>query len=378
MSLGSRLARLWPWRRASTPAPPAVRPAPAPVPIPSRPDLVFTPFLADGDIAVSLADYSRPDQPLIHVNDAFLRLTGYSREEVLGVNCRFLQGRLTRRAEAQAIREGIDAGRYVFTRLLNYRRDGTLFDNVLQIGQLRDTRGEVRYLYGFQWDVTETLARLDPGAAVDRRDRSLSPRMRDLERLARHVARRSEELGAGAAGVPLVERLVAISRPYQLAPRPAAPDRAALAELLALLVAPWRDVPGVPFAIEGGEGRWTDEIIGPVALWLHELASASRRRGALRGGAGGQGGPGVTLSWGLLTERGRRRIALRWDEAGPGGDPDGRRHDPFAPFADVGGNGTRILREVVELAGGRVLWRTLDGAVDATLVLPNDPSPAMR
>ena len=366
MKLGALLDRLLPWRARAAAAPPAR--ALAPAPIPSRPDLVFTPFLANGDIAVSLADPSRPDQPLVHVNEAFLALTGYPRDEVIGRNCRFLQGRLTRRAEVRAIREGIDAERYVFTRLLNHRRDGTVFDNILQVGQLRDTRGEVRYLYGFQWDVTDTLARLDPAAGTDRRDRTLSPRMRSLERLAGHVARRSEVLGGGAAGVPLVERLVALSRPYQLLPPPAVADRAALERLVGLLVAPWRDAAGGALAIEGAEGRWADEIIGPLALWLHELASASRRAGALSG-RGGR----AALTWGFPTERGRPRVAFRWDETGPDGDPGGRRHDPFAAFVDRGGNGARIMKETVELAGARALVRTLDGAVDATLVLANDP-----
>ena len=363
MKLGALLDRLLPWR-APAAGPPPVR-TPAPTPIPSRPDLVFTPFLANGDIAVSLADPSRPDQPLVHVNEAFLALTGHAREEVIGVNCRFLQGRLTRHDEVRAIREGIDAERYVFTRLTNHRRDGTAFDNILQVGQLRDTHGEVRYLFGFQWDVTDTLARLDPAAEADR---TLSPRMRNLERLATHVARRSEALGGGAAGVPLVERLVALSRPYQLLPPPVVADRTALEALVALLLAPWRDAAGDALAIEGAEGRWADEIIGPLALWLHELASVSRRAGALSGGGGR-----AALTWGFPTERGRPRVAFRWDETGPDGDPAGRRLDPFAPFVDRGGNGARIMRETVELAGGRVLLRTLDGAVDATLVLANDP-----
>ena len=341
-------------------------PPPPPAPIPARPELVFTPFLAASDMPVSFADPALPDIPLIHVNDAFCELTGYAREDAVGVNCRFLQGRLTRASEAAAIREAIDAKRYVFTRLLNYRRDGTLFDNALQLGQLRDTRGQVRYLFGLQWDVTRTVERIDERAEVDLRDRTLSPRLRMLERLAGHVVRRSVELGGGAAGVPLVERLVALSRPYQFPVPDAEPDRAALTAQLEYLLDPYTDVPGVRVRLDGAPGFFAADIVGPLALWVHELASASRRGGALSGNGGE-----VRLSWGYPTERGRPRIAFHWDELGPGDDPAQRRYRPFAASNVDGGHGARIARELVEFVGGRSVTRTLEATVDAALVLPN-------
>ena len=339
--------------------------APPPAPVPARPDLVFTPFLARSDIAVSFADPSRPDQPLLHVNDAFCALTGYAREDAVGRNCRFLQGRLTRRSEADAIREGIAAERYVFTRLLNYRRDGALFDNVLQVGQLRDTRGEVRYLYGFQWDVTDTLERIDRNEEVDRRDRTLSPRMRALERSARHLERRSVELGRGAAGVPLVERLVAISRPHQL-PTPDAPlERDALREVLEFLLAPWGDVAAAALRLEGTRGRFPPAHVGPLALWLHELAGASRAHGALSGS-----GARAVLSWGFPTERGRPRVAFHWSETAPGATAPASPHGPSDAFREARGNGATLVRELAGLAGGRVSTRTNGSAVESALVLP--------
>ena len=375
MKLGELVGRLMPWRGGTRPAAPppgspvgpSPGPAPPPAPIPARPELVLTPYLAASDMPVSFADPSLPDLPLIHVNDAFCALTGHAREDALGVNCRFLQGRLTRASEARAIREAIDADAFLFTRLLNYRRDGTPFDNALQIGQLRDTRGDVRYLFGLQWDVTRTVERLDESAEADLRDRSLSPRLRTLERFAHHVVRRSIGLGDGAAGVPLVERLVAISRPYQFPVPDAAPDRAALADQLEYLLAPYRDLPGVRVTLDGAPGRFATDIVAPLALWIHELASASRRGGALSGDGGA-----VILSWGYPSERGRPRIAFHWNELGPGDDPATRRYRPFAASNTVGGHGARIARELIELVGGRSVTRAHGDTVDATLVLPNE------
>ena len=368
MKLGALLERLMPWRRKPPPAPEPDRPPPPPAPVPSRPDLVFTPFLAESDIAVSLADPALPDQPLIHINDAFCTLTGYAREEVIGTNCRFLQGRLTRRSEADAIRHGIDRGEFVFTRLLNYHRDGTLFDNALQVGPLRDTRGDVRFLFGLQWDVGDTLAPLDTGADEDSRDRSLSPRLRALERQSRYAVQRSVALGEGAAGVPLVERLVALGRAYQFPDAGRVPaDRAGLESLLRYLLAPHAGPDGARVRLDGVPGAFDERVAGPLSLWLHELAGTSRRRGALSG-AGGD----VVLSWGFPTERGRPRIAFHWDEIGADVDRSARLYRPFSAANRVGGHGARVMRELAEFAGGRSVTHARGSTVDATLVLPND------
>ncbi len=360
---------LLPRRRAT----PAAVPIP-PAPIPSRPDLVLTPYLAASDLPVSFADPEQPDQALVHVNDAFCALTGYAREDVLGTNCRFLQGKLTRKQESDTIRAGIDAERYVITRLLNYRRDGRIFDNALQVGQLRDTRGRVRFLFGLQWDVSGTVEELDAGAQVDVRDRTLSPQLRMLERHAQHLVRRSIELAEGAAGVPLVERLVAMSRPYQH-PRPAGGiDRTALRGLLEYLLAPYpaRDG-GSAVRLNGADGTFASDLAGPLALWVHELASASARGGALSGPGGS-----VVLSWGFPTERGRPMIAFHWRETADETDPDAARFFPFAAANVVGGHGARLMREVTEFVGGRSVTRARAGTVDSVLLLPNDPLPNDR
>lgn len=342
-----------------------------PAPIPSRADLLLTPYLARIDLPVSFADPAQPDQPLVHVNDAFCALAGYPRDDVLGVNCRFLQGRLTRRSEAEAIRRGIETDRYLVTRLLNYRRDGTIFDNALQVGQLRDTRGDVRFLYGLQWDIGNTLGALDEAAEVDVRDRTLSPQLRTLERHARHLVRRSIRLGEGAAGVPLVERLVAMSRPYQHPQPDGGVDGAALRRLLAYLLAPYPTGDGgSAVGLDGTDGTFASELAGPLALWLHELAGASARGGALSGPGGF-----IRLAWGFPTEGGRSMIAFHWREAADARHPEATRFHPFAASNVAGGHGAHVMREVVEFVGGRSVMRVREGVVDATLVLPNAAPP---
>ena len=343
----------------------------APTRVPTRPELVFTPFLAESDMALSLVDPSLPDQPLVHVNDAFCALSGYEREECIGRNCRFLQGRLTRDSEVAAIRTGIATERFVLTRLLNYRRDGRFFDNALQLGQLRDVRGEVRFLFGLQWDVTETLKRLDDCAEEDLRDRTLSSRLRALERMARHLVRRSIALGEGAAGVPLVERLVAMSRPYQFPTPDPRPDRATLHALFAYLIRPYAHLAGERVRFDGAPGSFDAALAGTLALWIHEIAIATANVDTANG-AEASARRRVVLSWGFPTERGRRMIAFNWNLSAVDDAPEARHFRPFLPANRGGGNGARIMREVVEFAGGRSITRTWEGSIDATLLLPND------
>ena len=336
--------------------------------VPTRPDLIMTPFLANSDMAVSFADPSLPDTPLTHVNDAFCALTRHPRERCVGRNCRFLQGRLTQRPDVDSIRRGIEEDRYLITRLLNYRRDGELFDNVLQIGQLRDTNGATKFLFGLQWDVTRTLQLLGGSSAAARlEDRTMSRELRRLARLANRLVRRSNELGIGAAGVPLVERLVAMSRPFQLPAPGARRDRAALRALLEYLVAPHLDVPGARFRVRGAEGVFSPDIAGPLALWLHELASASRQYGALSQPSGI-----VVLSWSHTFEYGRPWIELNWHEMKISGLPG--TSGPSGSIAEnrAGGNGARVVREVIESAGGSTVHREWNGTIDASLLLPND------
>ncbi|MBX0296703.1 PAS domain-containing sensor histidine kinase [Haloarcula nitratireducens] len=94
------------------------------------------------------------DQPLIYANDAFVELTGYDREEMLGRNCRFLQGEATEPEPVQQLHEAIDAGEAVRAELRNYRKDGTEFWNDLEISPVYDDTGELTHYIGFQSDIT--------------------------------------------------------------------------------------------------------------------------------------------------------------------------------------------------------------------------------
>jgi PAS domain S-box-containing protein len=107
---------------------------------------------------ITIADASQPDNPLIYVNDGFLRLTGYSREETIGHNCRFLQGPDTDPEALEALRKAIREETPCAVDLLNYRKDGSTFWNRLSVTPIFDDAGKVAYFIGIQSDTTERVA----------------------------------------------------------------------------------------------------------------------------------------------------------------------------------------------------------------------------
>ena len=101
-----------------------------------------------------ITDPSLPDHPIVFASDGFLDFTGYSVDEILGRNCRFLQGPKTDRAAVAKIREAIERGEECTVRLLNYTKAGKEFWNMFTLAPVRDEQGVVRFFAGVQVDIT--------------------------------------------------------------------------------------------------------------------------------------------------------------------------------------------------------------------------------
>lgn len=107
---------------------------------------------------ITIADCSQPDMPLIYVNQGFERITGYPVAEVLGKNCRFLQGADTDPKAVAELRRAISEGQPCVVQLTNYKKTtNERFVNYLSLTPIRDTSGRLTHYVGVQSDITDLV-----------------------------------------------------------------------------------------------------------------------------------------------------------------------------------------------------------------------------
>src|SRR3954466_13189019 len=123
------------------------------------------PALVASQVSLPLSDPRRPDDPLARVNPAFELMTGYEADDVVGRNCRFLQGPGTDREAVAQGRGALQRGEAVRAELLNYRKDGTPFWNAFTISPVVDGEGVLTHFVGVQTDIT---ARVIAGMEYER------------------------------------------------------------------------------------------------------------------------------------------------------------------------------------------------------------------
>jgi PAS domain S-box-containing protein len=159
-----------------------------------------------------ITDPTQPDNPIVFVNDAFARLTGYSRDETLGRNCRFLQGPGTNASDVARMREAINRRVPIELDLLNYRKDGTTSWNRLLMSPVFND-GKLSFFFASQFDITPERERL--GRVARDRDALEAEMSRRVVDLTASEDRLKFTLAAGRLGawtLDLIEqRLVASS-----------------------------------------------------------------------------------------------------------------------------------------------------------------------
>jgi PAS domain S-box-containing protein len=118
---------------------------------------VLTQILDSCVNGVTLSDPDLEDSPIVYANKAFENMCGYPQEEIVGRNCRFLQGVDRDQPELARLRDAVKKGEPVEVTLRNYRKNGELFHNRLVVKPLTDYRGNVVYFLGVQYDITEQV-----------------------------------------------------------------------------------------------------------------------------------------------------------------------------------------------------------------------------
>ncbi len=120
-----------------------------------EPDFRLMSALSGSQQNFAISDPSLPDNPIVYVSQGFLDLTGYKLDQVLGRNCRFLQGPGTDQSAVDVIRKGVREGIDTSVCLLNYKADGTPFWNQFFVAALRDAEGNVVNFVGVQCEVSK-------------------------------------------------------------------------------------------------------------------------------------------------------------------------------------------------------------------------------
>lgn len=129
-----------------------------------------------------VTDPNQDDNPIIFCNAAFEKLTGYSHAELIGRNCRLLQGADTNRETVGRIRDAISAGQDISVDILNYKKDGSTFWNALFVSPVRDDDGRIVYFFASQLDFTNIKSKeAELAAARHQAEAEVAERTGDLQ-----------------------------------------------------------------------------------------------------------------------------------------------------------------------------------------------------
>lgn len=104
-----------------------------------------------------ISDMTKDDNPIVYANDTFLNMTGYSKQETVGRNCRFLQGDDREQSGIELVRAAIEAEESCRVTLKNYRKDGSLFYNRLSLFPIRDQEDKTKFFVGIQDDISDLI-----------------------------------------------------------------------------------------------------------------------------------------------------------------------------------------------------------------------------
>ena len=293
-----------------------------------------------------VSDPRQPDSPIVLANRAFLDLTGYSAEEVIGRNCRFLQGPDTSPEAIDEMRRGLAADEhFVSVELLNYRKDGSTFWNQVSISPVHDDEGRTIYHFGSQIDVSERRRAQELEAIERLLLMEVDHRAMNALALVESVLSLTRASDVTRYSQAVRRRIEAIARTHRILAR-SSWTGTAVNDLIA------EEAAKVEMQVEGPPAKLSPRLAQPIAIALHELISNARQHGAfLR--AGGR----VSLVWSISPGK----LVLQWTEVGI--EPVSLEPQP--------GLGLSLVRAVIEgQLGGTAAMNWNNQSFEAQLTVP--------
>ncbi|MCW2244327.1 PAS domain-containing protein [Azospirillum canadense] len=340
-----------------------------------------------------VADARQPDQPIVFVNRAFLDMTLYEEEEILGRNCRFLQGAETDPDTVAEVRNALREQRAIAVDILNYKRDGTPFWNALFIGPVFSDAGEQLYWFASQVDITqrrasersmqqaqkmEAIGQLTAGLAHDFNN-LLQVIAGNLELAATRAG--SDDLlkraienadRATQQGAKLTQHLLAFARKQRLDPKRINLNTL-IVEFSDMLLRTMSDDVDLRLDLKPGLPSCTIDPVQLEMALLNVLINArdairdrGRDQGRDRGGDAGRKGGRVTVATATLALDGNapahhlspgHYVVLCVHDDGPGMEPEilRRATEPFFTTKEPGtGLGLSMVHGFVQQSNGRL------------------------
>lgn len=288
-------------------------------------DLAFV-ALKRARMPMAISDPRRPDNPIVLANTAFYDLTGYTPAEVIGRNCRFLQGPGTDRAMVDQLRDAIAAEREIEVELLNYKKDGSPFWNTIFVSPVHSEDGELLYFFASQKDETARRRATELEAVKHKLLKEIDHRAKNALALVQSIVRLTQRDDSEAFAASIEGRVEAIARAHRL-----------------LADANWNDIPlNTLFESEGGRARDSrialsgppmhinSAQVQPLSLLIHEVFDNAIKHGSLSVVTGR-----VEVRW--RNDDGTNRLTIDISESG----------GPAPKASPVIGLGQRLIDRIV-------------------------------
>jgi PAS domain S-box-containing protein len=274
--------------------------------------LLFEQAMAQTRMAVCLSDPTTPDNPIVFCNSAFERLTGYAESDIVGRNCRFLQGPETDQRQVAKIRDAIRTEEVLVVELLNYRKDGTPFWNALHLGPIYDEAGRLKYFFGSQWDVSDIHKAQAEERHAKATAREISHRLKNVFAVIGGIVNiTGRPMQARGVADRINDRIQALGRAYEPTLDDAFLGTIEVGQAIRAVLRPY-DPEGDRISFAGNGVRTEPNAISAVGLTLHELATNATKYGALSSDAGT-----IEVTWEHEIDRhGRNSLVVHWKERG--------------------------------------------------------------
>ncbi len=322
----------------------------------------FTQAMAQTHLAICLCDPHQEDMPVVFANRAFLKLTGYEEHEVIGRNCRFLQGPKTDPETVAHIRRSLEREEVLVVEVFNYRKDGSSFWNALHLGPVYDSQGRLIYFLGSQWDVSGVRAARAEERHAREMARELSHRMKNMFAVIGGIVNFTGRVrGIEGEAREINDRIQALGRAYETTLDDSQRGTVEVGQAIRAVLAPY-DPDGTRIRFEGNGLRSDFASVSVLGLALHELAVSAARRSVL-----GRDGGYVSVAWQRNVADQGPAIRISWSEHGGSGidDTDSPAGSSNTPSANDG-----IVDRMLDMARGGIVREWTGEGLQAALTIP--------